>query len=86
MILALNSGPHNGSPVLGGTGAADGALDALIRQLAQEAGPAGVRALGIRTAGVVDTLTPEKLTAAGCAPRRTRPPWKASARTSTACG
>ncbi len=65
VILALNSGSHNGSPMLGGTGAADGALDALIRQLAQEAGPAGVRALGIWTAGVVDTLTPEKLSAAG---------------------
>ncbi|MBQ0849167.1 SDR family oxidoreductase [Streptomyces sp. BH-SS-21] len=65
VILGLNSGSHNGSPMLGGTGAADGALDALIRQLAQEAGPAGVRALGIWTAGVVDTLTPEKLSAAG---------------------
>lgn len=65
VILALNSGSANGTPMLGGTGAADGALDALIRQLAQEAGPAGVRVCGIWTAGVVDTLTPEKLTAAG---------------------
>ncbi|MEU0964223.1 SDR family oxidoreductase [Streptomyces sp. NPDC005917] len=65
VILALNSGSHNGTPMLGGTGAADGAIDALIRQLAQEVGPSGVRVCGIWTAGVTDTLTPEKLSAAG---------------------
>lgn len=65
VILSLNSGSANGSPMLGGTGAADGAIDALIRQFAQEVGPAGVRVCGIWTAGVADSLTPEKLAAAG---------------------
>ncbi|MFJ8081800.1 SDR family NAD(P)-dependent oxidoreductase [Streptomyces sp. NPDC096205] len=65
VILSLNSGSANGSPMMGGTAAADGAIDALVRQLAQEVGPAGVRVCGIWTAGVTDTLTPEKLAAAG---------------------
>ncbi|GAA3001632.1 SDR family NAD(P)-dependent oxidoreductase [Streptosporangium longisporum] len=65
VILSLDSASGNGSPMLGGTGAADGAIDALIRQVAQEAGPSGVRACGIWTAGVTDSLTPEKLAAAG---------------------
>src|SRR6266567_2870492 len=65
VILALDSGSRMGTPMLGGTGAADGALDALLRQLAQELGPAGVRACGIWTAGVADSLTPGKLAAAG---------------------
>ncbi|WKX11048.1 SDR family oxidoreductase [Streptomyces sp. NL15-2K] len=65
VILSLDSGSANGSPMMGGTAAADGAIDALIRQLAQELGPAGVRVCGIWTAGVTDTLTPEKLTAGG---------------------
>jgi NAD(P)-dependent dehydrogenase (short-subunit alcohol dehydrogenase family) len=65
VILALDSGSGLGTPMLGGTGAADGALDALVRQLARELGPAGVRACGIWTAGVVDSLTTEKLAAAG---------------------
>lgn len=65
VILTLNSGSHNGTPMLGGTGAADAALDALIRQLAQELGPAGVRACGIWAAGVPDSLTLEKLAATG---------------------
>ncbi|MES5819401.1 SDR family oxidoreductase [Streptomyces sp. RG80] len=65
VILSLNSGSGNGSPMMGGTAAADGAIDALIRQLAQETGPAGVRVCGIWTAGVSDSLTPEKLAAAG---------------------
>lgn len=68
VILALDSGSGNGSPMMGGTAAADGAMDAMIRQFAQEVGPAGVRVCGIRTAGVVDTLTPEKL--AGATRRR----------------
>jgi NAD(P)-dependent dehydrogenase (short-subunit alcohol dehydrogenase family) len=67
VILSLDSASGNGSPMLGGTAAADGAIDALIRQFAQEAGPAGVRVCGIWTAGVTDSLTPEKLAAAGAA-------------------
>ncbi|WP_328535325.1 SDR family NAD(P)-dependent oxidoreductase [Streptomyces sp. NBC_00344] len=65
VILSLDSASANGSPMMGGTAAADAATDALIRQLAQEIGPAGVRVCGIWTAGVTDTLTPEKLAAAG---------------------
>ncbi|MFD3842791.1 SDR family NAD(P)-dependent oxidoreductase [Streptomyces sp. NPDC058642] len=65
VILSLDSGSANGSPMMGGTAAADGAIDALIRQLAAELGPSGVRVCGIWTAGVTDTLTPQKLTAAG---------------------
>lgn len=65
VILSLDSGSANGSPMMGGTAAADGATDALIRQLAQEVGPAGVRACGIWTAGVTDSLTPEKLASTG---------------------
>jgi NAD(P)-dependent dehydrogenase (short-subunit alcohol dehydrogenase family) len=65
VILSLDSASGNGSPMLGGAAAADGAIDALIRQFAQEVGPAGVRVCGIWTAGVADTLTPEKLAAAG---------------------
>ncbi|MFI6491669.1 SDR family NAD(P)-dependent oxidoreductase [Streptomyces sp. NPDC050564] len=65
VILALDSASANGSPMMGGTGAADGAIDALVRQLAQETGSAGVRVCGIWTAGVADSLTPQKLVAAG---------------------
>jgi NAD(P)-dependent dehydrogenase (short-subunit alcohol dehydrogenase family) len=65
VILSLDSASGNGSPMMGATAAADGAIDALIRQFAQEVGPAGVRVCGIWTAGVTDSLTPEKLAAAG---------------------
>lgn len=65
VILSLDSGSANGSPMMGGTAAADGAIDALIRQFAQEVGPAGVRVCGIWTAGVTDSLTPEKLASTG---------------------
>ncbi len=61
VILALNSGSAHGSPMMGGTGPADAALDTLIRDLAIEVGPRGVRALGIWAAGIPDTLSPEKL-------------------------
>lgn len=52
VILALDSGSAHGSPMMGGTGPADGAIDVLIRNLAAEIGPAGVRVLGIRIAGL----------------------------------
>ena len=62
VVLELDSASGRGSgPMMGGTGAADGAKDALIRDLAQEVGPSGVRAVGIWTAGLTDTLTAEKL-------------------------
>jgi NAD(P)-dependent dehydrogenase (short-subunit alcohol dehydrogenase family) len=63
VILALNSGSAHGSPMMGGTGPADAAIDTLIRNLAVELGPSGVRVLGIWAAGVPETLTPAKLAA-----------------------
>lgn len=59
VILALDSGSAKGSPMMGGTGPADAAIDTLIRNLAAELGPSGVRALGIWTAGVPETFAPE---------------------------
>lgn len=61
VILALDSGSANKSPMMGGTGPADAATDSLVRNLAAEVGPYGVRVLGIWTAGIPETLSPEKL-------------------------
>lgn len=62
VVIELDSASGRGSgPLMGGTGAADGATDALVRDLAQEVGPRGVRVVGIWTAGVTDSLTAEKL-------------------------
>jgi NAD(P)-dependent dehydrogenase (short-subunit alcohol dehydrogenase family) len=63
VVLALNSGSAFGSPMMGGTGPADAAIDTFIRNLATEVGPRGVRVLGLWTAGVEDALTPAKLAA-----------------------
>jgi len=66
VILHLNSGSSAGqAPMMGGTGSADAATEALMRNLAMELGPQGVRVLGIWTAGVADTLTREKLVEVG---------------------
>lgn len=61
VILALDSGSAKASPMMGGTCPADAAVDTLIRSLALELGPRGVRALGMWVAGVPETLTPEAL-------------------------
>jgi NAD(P)-dependent dehydrogenase (short-subunit alcohol dehydrogenase family) len=63
VILALDSRSAGGSPMMGGTGPADGALDSFVRNLALETGPSGVRVVGIYTAGLPETLSPEKLAA-----------------------
>jgi NAD(P)-dependent dehydrogenase (short-subunit alcohol dehydrogenase family) len=63
IILALDSGSAHGSPMLGSTGPADAATDTFIRNLAAEVGPSGVRAVGIWTAGLPETLSREKLAA-----------------------
>ena len=63
VILALDSGSAHGSPMMGGTGAADAAMDTLVRNLAMEVGPSGVRVVGLWAAGIPDTLTPDKLAA-----------------------
>ncbi|TCO62699.1 SDR family NAD(P)-dependent oxidoreductase [Actinocrispum wychmicini] len=59
VILALDSGSAQGSPMMGGTGPADAAIDTFVRNLATEIGPQGVRVLGVWTAGVPDTFAPE---------------------------
>jgi enoyl-[acyl-carrier-protein] reductase (NADH) len=46
---------------MGSTGPADAATEAFLRYLAAEIGPAGVRVLGIYTAGVAETLSAEKM-------------------------
>ena len=61
VILALDSGSAHGSPGMGSTGPTDAAIDTYIRNLAAEIGPHGVRVLGIWTAGLPETLSPEKL-------------------------
>jgi NAD(P)-dependent dehydrogenase (short-subunit alcohol dehydrogenase family) len=66
VILHLNSASGDGAmPGMGSTGPADAATESLMRYLAAEMGPAGVRVCGIWTAGVADTLTKEKLMAVG---------------------
>ena len=49
--------------MMGSTSPADAATEAFLRSLAAEIGANGVRVLGIWTAGVPETLTPEKLAA-----------------------
>jgi NAD(P)-dependent dehydrogenase (short-subunit alcohol dehydrogenase family) len=62
VILHLNSASGDASqPGMGSTGPADAATESLMRYLAAEVGPHGVRVCGIWTAGVADTLTQEKL-------------------------
>lgn len=63
VILTLNSGSAKGSPMMGATGLVDAALDTLVRNLALEAGPQGVRVNGIWTAGLPETLSKESLKA-----------------------
>jgi NAD(P)-dependent dehydrogenase (short-subunit alcohol dehydrogenase family) len=64
VILHLNSASGDGAmPGMGSTGPADAATESLMRYLAAELGPQGIRVCGIWTAGVADTLTREKLAA-----------------------
>lgn len=63
-ILHLTSGSARGSaPGMGNTGPTDAATDTLMRYLAMELGPAGIRVVGIHTAGVRGTLDPDILRA-----------------------
>ncbi len=62
VVLHLNSASGDASmPGMGSTGPADAATESLMRYLAAELGPHGIRVCGIWTAGVADTLTNEKL-------------------------
>jgi NAD(P)-dependent dehydrogenase (short-subunit alcohol dehydrogenase family) len=63
VILALDSGSSTLSPMMGSTGPADAATDTLVRNLAAELGPRGVRVVGIWTAGLPETFSKEKLAA-----------------------
>jgi NAD(P)-dependent dehydrogenase (short-subunit alcohol dehydrogenase family) len=63
VILVLDSGSANGSPMMGSTGPADAATDILVRNLAAEVGPRGVRVVGIWTAGLPETFSKEKIAA-----------------------
>ena len=66
VILHLNSASGAGAmPGMGSTGPADAATEAFMRYLAAEVGPRGVRVCGIWTAGVVETLSKEKLVEVG---------------------
>src|SRR4030081_778906 len=66
VILHLNSASGEGAmPGMGSTGPADAATESFMRYLAAEMGPQGIRVCGIWTAGVVETLTKEKLAAVG---------------------
>jgi enoyl-[acyl-carrier-protein] reductase (NADH) len=66
VILHLNSASGAAAmPGMGSTGPADAATESFMRYLAAELGPHGVRVCGIWTAGVAETLSPEKLTAVG---------------------
>lgn len=57
VILSLTSGSSRASqPLMGGTGPADAATEAMMRYLAAEVGPRGVRVLGLWTAGVPETF------------------------------
>ena len=62
VILHLNSASGAGAhPGMGSTGPADAAVESLMRYLAAELGPQGIRVCGIWTAGVTDTLSVDKL-------------------------
>jgi enoyl-[acyl-carrier-protein] reductase (NADH) len=64
VILTVTSGSAKGAaPLMGSTGPADAATEAFLRYLAAETGQHGVRVVGIYTAGVPETFTPERLAA-----------------------
>ena len=62
VIVMLTSGSSAGAPpLMGSTPPADAATEAFMRSLAAELGPHGIRVLGLWTAGVAETLSPEKI-------------------------
>ena len=64
VILFLDSGSAKGTaPGMGSTGPADAATDTLMRYLAAELGPSGIRVVGIYTAGA--HLTDEQIAKVG---------------------
>ena len=62
VILAVTSGTARApSAGMGNTGSADAGVELLMRTLAAELGPHGVRVVGIHTAAVAETLTRERI-------------------------
>ncbi|MEV6979947.1 SDR family oxidoreductase [Sphaerisporangium sp. NPDC051017] len=62
VILTVTSGSSRvTAPMMGSTGPADAAVETFLRYLAAEVGPSGVRVVGIHTAGVVETMTRDKV-------------------------
>jgi NAD(P)-dependent dehydrogenase (short-subunit alcohol dehydrogenase family) len=62
VILMVTSGTSAvAPPMMGSTGPADAAMELLMRSLATELGPHGIRVLGIWTAAVAETLSAEKI-------------------------
>jgi NAD(P)-dependent dehydrogenase (short-subunit alcohol dehydrogenase family) len=62
VILSVTSGTARyPSPGMGNTGPADAVVEQLMRTLAHELGPSGVRVVGIYTAAVAETLTRERI-------------------------
>ncbi len=57
VILFITAIPARGIPNSTAIGTAFGAMEALLRCLAADLGPAGVRVVGIRSGGMVDTRT-----------------------------
>jgi NAD(P)-dependent dehydrogenase (short-subunit alcohol dehydrogenase family) len=56
-ILFITAVPAHGSPNSSAVGSAFGAMETLLRCLAMDLGPAGVRVVGIRSGAMVDTRT-----------------------------
>lgn len=64
LIMTITSGTAKvAAPMMGSTGPADAAIESFLRCLAAEIGPAGVRVVGIHTAGVLETLDVETMRA-----------------------
>jgi NAD(P)-dependent dehydrogenase (short-subunit alcohol dehydrogenase family) len=64
VVLSVTSGTARyPAPGMGNTGSADAAVELLMRTLAPEVGPRGVRVVGIYTAAVAETLTSERIAA-----------------------
>jgi NAD(P)-dependent dehydrogenase (short-subunit alcohol dehydrogenase family) len=57
VILFVTAVPSQGAPNSTAIGSAFGAMESLLRCLAADLGPAGVRVVGIRSGGMVDTRT-----------------------------
>ena len=60
VILFVTAPPAVGGEAVSAIGSAFGAMESLLRCLAKDLGPAGVRVVGLRTGGMVETRTIEQ--------------------------